>query len=104
MAADAARAHAEAARLLGLPTTPDEASLKRRFRELAKAHHPDRNRGDEARATEAFQRIHGASERRAGDTALPRSILSRTGGRRENAAKIAARRRVLGGRAGTSVC
>lgn len=32
------------------------------YRRLARVHHPDRNRGNEARATVAFQRLQGAYE------------------------------------------
>ena len=44
-----------AARELQLPPAADEALVKKRYRELAKQLHPDRNKGNEAAATEAFQ-------------------------------------------------
>ena len=44
-----------AARELRLPPAADEALVKKRYRELAKQLHPDRNKGNEAAATEAFQ-------------------------------------------------
>ena len=44
----------EALRVLGLPPDdpPDEEALQSAFKALAVRHHPDRNRGKEAEATE----------------------------------------------------
>ena len=56
-----------AARELQLPPAADEALVKKRYRELAKQLHPDRNKGNEAAATEAFQRLSGAYDRLSAD-------------------------------------
>ena len=47
--------------LLGVPETADAASIKRAYREQARSHHPDRNRG-EAAAAELFRAIQEAYE------------------------------------------
>ena len=56
-----------AARELQLPPAADEAAVKKRYRELAREHHPDRNPCNKEAATAAFQRISGAYDRLSDD-------------------------------------
>ena len=89
-----------AARELQLPPAADEALVKKRYRELAKQLHPDRNKGNEAAATEAFQRLSGAYDRLSAD--FGRAAQDAAAIARHRAAAAAARRqadweRAMGG-------
>ena len=89
-----------AARELQLPPAADEALVKKRYRELAKQLHPDRNKGNEAAATEAFQRLSGAYDRLSAD--FGRAAADAAAIARHRAAAAAARRqadweRAMGG-------
>jgi DnaJ-like protein len=56
--------HADPHRMLGLSPSTDEAELRRRFRQVARSHHPDLNPGDPA----ALSRFHEAQQALAAAT------------------------------------